>query len=123
MPKSRASSRRKTEKTPFGLSVRLPPKNVREKFLIIYEFEGCQKAANFLTKYYRVRRMKIILNGKRVRKGWVAWYLENEAYFRKEGLNKKIVLHELYHHLVDSMDLEIPLRIEEKQANNYARYF
>ena len=47
------------------LSVKLPPKSVREKFLITYEFEGCQKAVNYLTQYYRVRKMKIFLNGKK----------------------------------------------------------
>jgi hypothetical protein len=124
MPKSRTSSRRKTpKKTSLYLSIKLPPKNVREKFLIIYELEGCQKAVNYLTKYYRVRRMTILLNGKRVRKGWVAWYLENQACFKKNGLVKRIVLHELYHHLVEVKNLEMSLKTEEKEANYYARYF
>ena len=112
---------RKSSSVP--LSVKLPPKKVREKFLIIYELEGCQKAVNYLTKYYGVRRMKIILNGKRVRKEWVAWYLENQACFKKEGLRKRIVLHELYHHLVEVKTLELNLRTEEKEANDYARSF
>jgi hypothetical protein len=50
------------------LSVKLPPKRIREKFLIIYELEGCQKAVNYLTKYYDVRRMSIFLNGRKVGK-------------------------------------------------------
>jgi hypothetical protein len=33
------------------LSVKLPPKRVREKFLIIYELEGGPKAVNCLTEY------------------------------------------------------------------------
>ena len=89
----------------------------------MYELEGCQKAVNYLTKYYGVRRMRIILNGKRVRKEWVAWYLENTACFKKNGLRKRIVLHELYHHLIEVKSLELPLRIEEKEASNYARCF
>jgi len=32
-------------------------------------------------------------------------------------------LHELFHHLVDVNRLEIPLRNEEKNANDYAREF
>ena len=112
---------RRTSSVP--LSVKLPPKRIREKFLIIYELEGCQKAVNYLTKYYRVRRMRIILNSKRVRKEWVAWYLENHACFKKEGLNKRIVLHEFYHHLVEVRSLKIPLRTEEKEANHYAKSF
>jgi hypothetical protein len=107
----------------LGLSVKLPPKGVREKFLIIYELEGCQKAINYLTKYYLVGRMRVLLNGKRVRREWVACYFENQAYFKKDGLKKQIVLHELYHHLVNVQRLDIPLRIEEKEANDYARRF
>lgn len=105
------------------LSVKIPPNKIREKFLIIYELEGCQKAVNYLTKYYGVRRMKIILNDKRVGKECVAWYDENQACFKKEGLTKRIVLHELYHHLAESRDLEIPLRAEEKEGNYYAKSF
>src|SRR5450756_494924 len=105
------------------LSVKIPPKRIRERFLIIYEFAGCQKAVNYLTKYYRVRRMRIILNGKKVRKEWVAWYLENQACFKKEGLEKRIILHELYHHLVASKGFELAIRTEEKEANSYARFF
>jgi hypothetical protein len=105
------------------LSVKLPPKRVREKFLIIYELEGCQKAVNYLTKYYRARRMRVFLNGRRVGKNCIAYYLEKSAYFKKEGLNRRIVLHELYHHLIESKDLELPLRAEEKEANSYARFF
>jgi hypothetical protein len=96
---------------------------VREEFLIIYELEGCQKAVNYLTKYYQVRRMKIILDGKRVRKEWFAWYEENQACFKKEGLTKRIVLHELYHHLIEVRNLKMPLRTEEKEATSYARRF
>jgi hypothetical protein len=105
------------------LSVKIPPKKIREKFLIIYELEGCQKAVNYLTKYYRVRRMKILLDGKRVKKDWVAWYYKKQACFKKEGLTKRIVLHELYHHFTESRGLEIPLRTEEKEANYYAKSF
>jgi hypothetical protein len=115
--------RKTRHSTSIPLSVKLPPKKVREKFLIIYELEGCQKAVNYLTKYYRVRRMRIILNGKRVKKEWFAWYLENQACFKKEGLTKRIVLHELYHHLVELRNLEIALKTEEKEANAYARLF
>jgi hypothetical protein len=121
--KSRISSRRKDRKTQLVLSVKLPPKRVRENFLIIYELEGCQKAVNHLTKYYRVRKMKIILDGKRVRKEWFAWYGENHACFKKEGLNKRVILHELYHHLMDSKGIELAMRNEEKEANNYAEFF
>jgi hypothetical protein len=105
------------------LSVKLPSRKVRESFLIIYELEGCQKAVNYLTKYYGARRMRIVLNGKRVGKSCLAWYLENQACFKKEGLNRPIVLHELYHHLVEMKKIEMPLRIEEKEANYYAFYF
>jgi hypothetical protein len=67
--------------------------------------------------------MRIILNGKRVKKEWVAWYYENQACFKKEGLTKRIVLHEFYHHLVESKNLQLSLRIEEQEANNYVKGF
>jgi len=67
--------------------------------------------------------MKIILDEKRVGKGYVGYYLKNRAYFTKRGLNKRIALHELYHHLVDAKGLELSEIIEERNANNYAREF
>jgi hypothetical protein len=123
MPKSRTASRTKAKKTPFCLSVKLPPKNVRERFLLIYELEGCQKAVNFLTKYYGITKIKIVFNGRKVGNNYLGCYLENHAFFKKEGLTKQIVLHEFYHHLVEVRSLELPLKREEKEANNYARHF
>lgn len=67
--------------------------------------------------------MRIVLNGRRVGNGDVAVYFQNKAYFTKRGLNKRTVLHELYHHLIYANGLEMPQRTEEKAANNYARGF
>jgi hypothetical protein len=103
------------------LSVKLPPKRVREKFLIIYELEGCQKAVNYLTEYYGVRRIRIILDGRKVPKNCYGCYFQNKASFTRGGLKKRVVLHEFYHHLVDSTGLELPARAEERKANSYAR--
>jgi len=105
------------------MRIRVPSKKVRERFHLIYELEGCQKAVDFLTKYYGVRRMRIILNGRRVGNGDFAVYFENKAYFTKRGLNKRTVLHELFHHVVYVSGLEMPHRMEEKAANDYARDF
>jgi hypothetical protein len=105
------------------MRIRVPPKRVREKFHLIYELEGCQKAVNFLSEYYGIKRMRIILNGRKVGNGDDACYFENKAYFTKKGLKKRTVLHELYHHLVTVKSLELPKRLEEKEANNYARDF
>lgn len=116
--------RRKRKQAKIPLHVKLPPKRIREKFLIIYELEGCQKAVDFLTEHYGVRRMKTLLDGKKVGKkksnSWVACYSKNNAYFTKKGLTKRIVLHELYHHLIESNGLELPLKLEEKEANIFA---
>jgi len=69
--------------------------------------------------------MKIILNGKRVgtRKsnGWLASYSEGKAFFTKRGLNRRSVLHEFYHHLIEMNMFEIPIRKEEAEANSYSR--
>jgi hypothetical protein len=105
------------------MRIRVPSKKVRERFLLIYELEGCQKAVDFLTRYYGVRKMRIILNGRKVGDGDIAVYFQNKAYFTKRGLKKRTVLHEIYHHLVDANGLDISKRIEEKAANRYARDF
>ena len=105
------------------MRIRIPSKRIRERFLIIYELEGCQKAVDFLTEHYGVRRMKIILNGRKVGNGNIAIYFQNRAYFTKRGLNKRTVLHELYHHLVYTNGLQMSPRIEEEGASSYAREF
>jgi len=124
MVKSRTASRKKTRKSvPLTLSVKLPSQRVRERFLIIYELEGCQKAVNYLTKHYHVKKMRIMLDGRKVGKNCIASYLEDCAYFKKTGLKKQVVLHELYHHLIKCNGLEPSLRMEEKEANHYAGDF
>jgi hypothetical protein len=105
------------------MRLRVPPKRVRQKFHLIYELEGCQKAVSFLSEYYGIKRMKIILNGKKVGRGYEAYYFEGGAYFSKRSLNKRNVLHEFFHFLIESKGLELPERMEEKQANSYAREF
>jgi hypothetical protein len=105
------------------MRIRIPPKRIRERFLIIYELEGCQKAVDFLTEYYGIRRMKIILNGRKVGKHNIALYHKNKAYFTKRGLKKRTVLHELYHHLVYQKGLSLSNGIEERQAVSYASDF
>lgn len=114
-----------SKRTPSRVSrkIRCPPKGIREKFLIIYELEGCQKAVNFLTDYYGTRRIKIILNGKKVGKHNIALYFENKAYFTKKGLKKRTVLHELYHHLVHAKGFDLSNQIEESEARAYAKEF
>ena len=105
------------------MRIRVPSKKICERFLLVYELKGCQKAIDYLTKYYGVRRMRIVLNGRRVGNGDIAVYFQNRAYFTKRGLNKRTVLHELYHHLVDVNDLEMSDSKEERNANSYVRDF
>lgn len=76
-----------------------------------------------LTEHHGVKRMRIVLDGKRVGKGCSGYYLKNREYFTKRGLKKRTVLHELYHHLVEVKDSQMPLRKEERDANSYARDF
>jgi len=90
---------------------------------LIYELEGCQKAVDFLTKYYGVRLMKTKLNGRKVGNRWVASYFQNRAYFAKRGLNKRTILHEVYHHLVYVNGLDLTETAEERAVNCYARDF
>jgi hypothetical protein len=104
------------------MRIRVPRKRVRERFLILYELEGCKKAVNFLSEYYGIKKMKIIVNGKKVKR-CEAYYFSGKAYFSKRGLKRRNVLHEFYHFLVDSKGLDMPESIEEKEANIYARTF
>jgi hypothetical protein len=60
---------------------------------------------------------------KPVGKGYSGYYLKNRAYFTKKGLTKRIILHELYHHSIDSRNCELSIREEEKEANHYSRGF
>ena len=108
--------------------VQIPRKRIRERFLLIYELKGCQKAVDFLTEYYRIRKMKIIVDGRRVmrtktHKTYLAHYYRNKAYFTKRGLTKRTVLHELYHHLVYVNGLEMIRTTEERATNGYVKDF
>jgi hypothetical protein len=39
----------------------------------------------------------------------------------KKGLNKRNVMHELYHHIVEAYELEMSERMEERLANRCVR--
>ena len=99
----------------FLTQIHVPPKRVRKEFLLIYEMQGCQKAINLLCKYYDVRRMRIVLDGKRTGKTCVAFYENNKAIFRKSSLVKQNVAHEFFHHLVNCKRLNMTEREEEKE--------
>ena len=72
----------------------VPSKRVREEFFLVYELSGAQKAVDFLAKYYKVRSMKIVVDGRKVGGKYLAVYEDNVSYFKKRSLKKKIVLHE-----------------------------
>ena len=65
--------------------------------------------------------MKIILDGRKVMKGYPCDYFEGIACFTKKGLNKRNVLHELYHHIVNNKELEISEKKEEREASRFVR--
>jgi hypothetical protein len=67
--------------------------------------------------------MKIILDGRKVGNGDIAVYFQNRAYFTKRGLTKRIVLHELYHHLAYANGLDVSETKEEREASSYAKSF
>ena len=67
--------------------------------------------------------MKITLNGGKAGNGDSACYFENKACFKKRGLKKRTVLHEVFHHLVYCYELEMLERNEEIEANGYTREF
>ena len=81
------------------------------------------RSVDFLTSYYHVRRMIVVLDGCRVPGKCYGVYSENLACFTRDGLKKRVVLHELFHHLIEAEGLEMPVGKEEKEANNYAKDF
>ena len=97
----------------------VPSRRVREEFRLIYELKGAQKAVDFLAKYYRVKRMKIVVDGRKVGGKYLAVYQDNISYFKKRSIKKKIVLHEFYHHLAHNN--MVSSKGEEKEAKKYAR--
>jgi hypothetical protein len=103
------------------MRLRLPSRNLCERFHLTYELEGAQKGANVLTSYYRVRRMKVVVDGRRVSKGCLAEYLRNNAYFKRREIRKPLVLHELYHHVVEAKGIVLKRREEERLAEEFAR--
>lgn len=66
--------------------------------------------------------MRIILDGRKTKK-CLGLYYNNEAFVNKTGLNKRTILHELYHHLIEKNNIELKLRTEEKEAKTYAKEF
>jgi len=48
-------------------------------------------------------------------------YFEGIACFTKKGLNKRNVLHELYHHIVEAKGIEMPKMKEERMASLFVR--
>ena len=103
------------------MKIHIPSKKVSERFHLTYELKGAQKGVDVLTEYYRIPRMKIILDGRKVIKGYECDYFEDIACFTKKGLNKRNVLHELYHHIVNNKGLEISEKKEEQEASRFVR--
>ena len=122
VPRKRTRKKRRDARQ-CSLHVKLPAQHIRAKFLVIYELDGAQRGVNYLTRYYRVAGLKLFLDGRRVPRKCCGVYFGNRAYFTRIGLKRGVVLHELYHHLVEAKGLEMPVRVEEKEANVYAREF
>jgi len=103
------------------VKLRIPSRKACEKFHLTYELKGAQKAVEVLTEYYGIPKMKIIMDGRRVMRACECDYFEGIACFTRKGLKKRNVLHELYHHIVENNGLEIPEKIEEMEANRFAK--
>jgi len=97
----------------------IPSIKVCAEFSLVYELKGAQRAVDVLARYYKIRRMKIVLNGRKVGRKYLACYLDNKSYFKRKSLRKKIILHEFYHHLV--YHNKITPEKEEIETNNYAK--
>jgi hypothetical protein len=109
------------------MRLRFPSRKACRLFHLTYELEGAQRAVNYLTRYYRVKRLKLVVDGRKViatraHKKYAAHYYRSRAYFVKKFLKRKIVLHELFHHLIDQKQITMPLRQEERDAERFARF-
>jgi hypothetical protein len=107
----------------MSVKVRIPSKKLRQEFILTCELWGLQKGADLLSKHYGIRRMRVVLDGRRTGNGDLASYHKNKAYFSRKGLNKSNLLHEFYHFLLEKKNIEMPARTEEKEANDYAKGF
>ena len=105
------------------MKIRIPSKKVCREFHLTYELKGAQRGVDVLTEYYGIPRIKIMLNGRKVGRGNDADYFEGIACFTRKGLNKKNVLHELYHHIVESRGILMPRTKEERLAVQFVRNF
>ena len=100
-----------------------PSRKVREEFRLMYELKGAQKAVDMLSRYYGIRRMRIVVDGRKVGNSDDACYYDYVAYFKKRGLTRRNVLHEFYHHLANILDLDLSDSREEREANRFSRNF
>ena len=105
------------------MKVRVPSKRVREEFFLTCELKGNQKGIDLLSEHYGIRRMKVVLDGRKVGYSNLACYQGNKAFFSRKSLNKRNLLHEFYHHIIIETGIELPERVEEKEANNFAKEF
>ena len=103
------------------MRIRIPSKKVCREFHLTYELKGAQRGVDVLIEYYGIPRMKIVVDGRKVCRGNEADYFEGIACFTRKGLKKRNVLHELYHHVVESKELEMTEKKEEKEANRFVR--
>ena len=99
----------------------IPSKRFCERFYLTYELKGAQRAVDLLSRYYGIRRMKIVVDGRRVGNSDQACYEEHVAYFKKKRLNKRNVLHEFYHHHAYFYEWDMSDKREEREANWYRR--
>lgn len=122
MPEKQERRKLETENSGAGrLRKALPSKRVSETFNLAYELKGAQKAVDLLARYYGIRRMKIVVDGRRVGNGDEASYDRYTAYFKKRTIGKRLVLHEFYHHLAHVKDWDMSERREEREAERYSR--
>ena len=104
------------------MRIRIPAMKVCREFHLTYELRGAQKGVDVLTRYYGIRRMKIVVDGRRVGNGCEAEYFEGGyALFTKRGFKKINVLHELYHHVVEFYGLDMSEKKEERLANVFVK--
>ena len=69
----------------------IPSKRACDVFNLTYELKGAQKTVDLLARYYGIRRMKIVVDGRRVGNSDKACYdfESHAAYFKKRTIRKR----------------------------------
>ncbi|MGI0014077.1 MAG: hypothetical protein ACREBU_11640, partial [Nitrososphaera sp.] len=132
------------EPTKVVNELKLPPREVCATFANIARIKSVQAAVDMLAKVYGIQSMELVfqnifpIKDMVCRDALAVYYSDDRiAYFRPAGTTMTTILHEFYHHLVNSYGIQLEYEIlpdpvtgyyarnerEERAADSYAQTF